>query len=159
MIERHGSLDGSAVRLGIVAARFNETVVRSLVGGALDAARRLGVADDAVEVVWVPGAFEVPLVARALADSGRVDAVVCLGAVVRGDTPHFEYVAGPTASAVASVGHDTGVPVIFGVLTTNTAEQAQARAGGHVGNKGADAAMTAIETVNVLRAVRAGGAI
>lgn len=154
MIVHEGNLSGAGIRLGIVAARFNETVVRTLVNGAVDVARRAGVADDAIELVWVPGAFEIPVVAATLASSGRVDAVLCLGAVIRGDTPHFDYVAGQAASGVAKVGLDTGVPVIFGVLTTDTAEQAEARAGGKAGNKGADAALAAIETVNVLRAVR-----
>jgi len=129
-------------------------VVRTLVAGATDVARRSGVADDDIELAWVPGAFEIPVVAEALARSGRVDAVICLGAVIRGDTPHFDYVAGQAASGVAKVGLDAGVPVIFGVLTTDTAEQAEARAGGKAGNKGADAALAAIETVNVLRSVR-----
>ena len=154
MIVHEGNLSGAGIRLGIVAARFNETVVRTLVNGAVDVARRAGVADDAIELVWVPGAFERPGVAATLASSGRVDAVLCLGAVIRGDTPHFDYVAGQAASGVAKVGLDTGVPVIFGVLTTDTAEQAEARAGGKAGNKGADAALAAIETVNVLRSLR-----
>lgn len=154
MIVHEGALNGAGIRLGIVAARFNETVVRTLVNGAVDVARRAGVADDAIELVWVPGAFEIPVITAALASSGRVDAVLCLGAVIRGDTPHFDYVAGQAAAGVAKVGLDTGVPVIFGVLTTDTAEQAEARAGGKAGNKGADAALAAIETVNVLRAVK-----
>lgn len=149
-----GGLNGTGIRLGIVAARFNETVVRGLVQGALDAARRCGVADDDLELAWVPGAFEIPVVADALAASGRVDAVVCIGAVIRGDTPHFDYVAGGAASGVAKVGLDRGIPVLFGVLTTDTAEQAEARAGGKAGNKGADVALAAIETVQTLRSVR-----
>jgi 6,7-dimethyl-8-ribityllumazine synthase len=155
MIVHEGNLNGAGIRLGIVAARFNETVVRTLVNGAIDVARRAGVADDAVELAWVPGAFEIPVVAAALATSGRVDAVLCIGAVIRGDTPHFDYVAGQAAAGVAKVGLDTGVPMIFGVLTTDTAEQAEARAGGKAGNKGADAALAAIETVNVLRSLKA----
>lgn len=154
MMVHEGALNGAGMRLGIVAARFNETVVKALVSGAVDGARRAGVAADAIELAWVPGAFEIPVVADALARSGRVDAVICLGAVIRGDTPHFDYVAGQAASGVAKVGLDAGVPVIFGVLTTDTAEQAEARAGGKAGNKGADAAFAAIETVNVLRSVR-----
>ncbi len=155
MIVHEGNLNGAGIRLGIVAARFNETVVRTLVNGAIDVARRAGVADDAIELAWVPGAFEIPVVAAALATSGRVDAVLCIGAVIRGDTPHFDYVAGQAAAGVAKVGLDTGVPMIFGVLTTDTAEQAEARAGGKAGNKGADAALAAIETVNVLRSLKA----
>jgi 6,7-dimethyl-8-ribityllumazine synthase len=154
MIVHEGGLNGAGMRIGIVAARFNEAVVKALVAGAVDLARRAGIDDDAIELVWVPGAFEIPVVAASLAASGRVDAVLCLGAVIRGDTPHFDYVAGQAASGVAKVGLDTGVPVIFGVLTTDTAEQAEARAGGKAGNKGADAALAAIETVNVLRSVR-----
>ena len=149
-----GGLIGTGLRLGIVAARFNETVVKGLVQGAIDAARRSGVADDAIELAWVPGAFEIPVVADALAASGRVDAVICIGAVIRGDTPHFDYVAGSAASGVAKVGLDREIPVLFGVLTTDTAEQAEARSGGKAGNKGADVALAAIETVQVLRAVR-----
>jgi 6,7-dimethyl-8-ribityllumazine synthase len=155
MIVHEGGLSGTGIRLGIVAARFNETVVKGLLAGALDVARRSGVADDAIELAWVPGAFEIPVVAGALAASGRVDAVICLGAVIRGDTPHFDYVAGGAATGIAKVGHEAGIPVIFGVLTTDTTEQAEARAGGKAGNKGGDAAWAAIETVRVLRAVRA----
>lgn len=154
MIVHEGGLNGAGIRLGIVAARFNETVVKGLVAGAVDVARRAGVADDALELAWVPGAFEIPVVASAMAASGRVDAVICIGAVIRGDTPHFDYVAGGAANGVAKVGLETGVPVLFGVLTTDTAEQAEARAGGKAGNKGADVALAAIETVQVLRAVR-----
>lgn len=149
-----GGLIGTGLRLGIVAARFNETVVKGLVQGAVDAARRSGVADDDIELAWVPGAFEIPVVADALAASGRVDAVICIGAVIRGDTPHFDYVAGGAANGVAKVGLERGIPVLFGVLTTDTAEQAEARAGGKAGNKGADVALAAIETVQVLRSVR-----
>jgi 6,7-dimethyl-8-ribityllumazine synthase len=156
MIEHRGTLDARNVRVGIVAAQFNETIVRGLVDGALDRLHRLGADDSAIELVWVPGAFELPLAASALAATGRVDAIICLGAVVRGDTPHFEFVAGQSAAGVARVGLDASIPVVNGVLTTETAEQAQARSGGKAGNKGADAAMTAVETVNVLRALRAG---
>ena len=155
MIVHEGGLSGTGIRLGIVAARFNETVVKGLLAGALDVARRSGIADDDLELAWVPGAFEIPVVAGALAASGRVDAVICLGAVIRGDTPHFDYVAGGAATGIAKVGHEAGIPVIFGVLTTDTTEQAEARAGGKAGNKGGDAAWAAIETVRVLRAVRA----
>jgi 6,7-dimethyl-8-ribityllumazine synthase len=150
-----GMLQGSGLRIGVVAARFNETVVKGLVAGALDAARRTGVADDALELAWVPGAFEIPVVAQAMARSGRFDTVVCLGAVIRGDTPHFDYVAGSAANGVAKVGLEAGIPVLFGVLTTDTAEQAEARSGGKAGNKGADVMLAAIETANVLRDVSA----
>ncbi len=150
-----GTIQGAGLRVGVVAARFNETVVNALVAGALDIARRAGIDDDAIELAWVPGAFEIPVVAQALARSGRVDAVVCLGAVIRGDTPHFDYVAGGAATGVAKVGLETGVPVLFGVLTTDSAEQAEARAGGKAGNKGADVMLAAIETVRVLRSLDA----
>jgi 6,7-dimethyl-8-ribityllumazine synthase len=150
-----GMLQGSGLRVGVVAARFNETVVKALVAGAIDVARRTGVADDAIELAWVPGAFEIPVVAQAMARSGRVDAVVCLGAVIRGDTPHFDYVAGSAANGVAKVGLEAGIPVLFGVLTTDTPEQAEARAGGKAGNKGADVMLAAIETANVLRSLGA----
>jgi 6,7-dimethyl-8-ribityllumazine synthase len=150
-----GMLQGSGLRIGVVAARFNETVVKALVDGALDVAHRTGVADDAIELAWVPGAFEIPVVAQALARSGRVDAIVCLGAVIRGDTPHFDYVAGSAANGVAKAGLEAGIPVLFGVLTTDTPEQAEARAGGKAGNKGADVMLAAIETANVLRSLGA----
>jgi 6,7-dimethyl-8-ribityllumazine synthase len=154
MREHTGSLDGRGLRIAIVAARFNERVVRTLVDGALDALRRVGVADDDVDVAWVPGAFEVPLVAAGFAGGGAVDAVVCLGAVIRGETPHFDHVAGAAARGVAHVALESGVPVTFGVLTTDDAVQAEARAGGKAGNKGAEAALAAVETVHVLRSVR-----
>ena len=150
MIEHRANLDGTGRRVALVAGRFNETVVRTLVDGATDMLRRLGVADDAIELAWVPGAFEIPLAAKTLAATGRFDAVICLGAVIRGDTPHFDYVAGQAAAGVARAGLDAGLPIVFGVLTTDTAEQAEARAGGKAGNKGGDAAMTAIEMANLL---------
>src|SRR5215472_8287938 len=132
-------------RFALVAARFNHFVVEHLVGGATDALKRHGVADDAVDLVWVPGSFEIPLVARRLAASGRYAAVVCLGAVIRGDTDHYDYVAGGAANGVAQAALATGVPVIFGVLTCDTLEQAINRAGAKAGNKGFEAALTAIE--------------
>ena len=138
-------------RFALVAARFNHFVVEHLVGGALDGFRRHGVADDALDVVWVPGSFELPLVARRLAAGGKYAAVVCLGAVIRGDTDHYDYVAGEAAKGVAQAALATGVPVIFGVLTCDTLEQAINRAGAKAGNKGFDAALTAIEMVNLLR--------
>ncbi len=122
-----GDLLGRGWRFAIVIARFNETIGRRLLDGALDGLRRHGVADEAIAVAWVPGAFEIPLVARRLAASGRHDAVICLGAVIRGATPHFDYVAGNAAAGVAAAGRETGVPVIFGVLTTDTIEQAVSR--------------------------------
>lgn len=146
-----GRIDASGLRVGIVAARFNEAVVDRLVAGAVDTLVRHGALPDDVHVVWVPGAFEVPVVLRRLATSGDLDALVALGAVVRGSTPHFDYVAGEATSGAAAVARDTGIPVAFGVLTTDTWEQAVERAGGKLGNKGAEAAVSAIETANVLK--------
>jgi 6,7-dimethyl-8-ribityllumazine synthase len=138
-------------RFALVAARFNSTIVEDLVAGALDGLRRHGVADDAIDLVRVPGSFEIPLVAQKLAATGRYAAVICLGAVIRGDTGHYDHVAGEAASGVARAALATGVPVIFGILTCETLEQAINRAGGKSGNKGFDAALTAIEMVNLLR--------
>jgi 6,7-dimethyl-8-ribityllumazine synthase len=150
------ALDGRGMRIAVVAGRFNDHVTEPLLAGALATLEECGVEPDAVSVNWVPGAFEVPLVAAKLAGSGTVDAVVCLGAVIRGDTAHFDYVAGPCAYGVARVALDTGVPVIFGVLTTENLQQAMDRAGGCEGNKGAEAAATAIEMVALLRTLPAG---
>jgi 6,7-dimethyl-8-ribityllumazine synthase len=137
--------------VALVAARFNKAVVDNLVGGALDGLRRHGVADDAIDVVWVPGSFEIPLAAQKLAAAGRYAAVICLGAVIRGDTTHYDHVAGAAASGVAHAALATGVPVIFGILTCETLEQALDRAGAKAGNKGFDAALAAIEMVNLLQ--------
>lgn len=144
-----GSLDGTGLRVGLVAARFNEVIVRPLVDGAVDCLRRHGVGEDDLELAWVPGAFEIPLVARRLAESGRFDVIVALGCVVRGQTAHFDYVA-DQAAEVGAVGLATGVPVMFAVLTTETWEQAVDRAGGKMGNKGWEAALAAIETARLL---------
>ena len=138
-------------RFALVAARFNGTIVDDLVGGALDGLRRHGVADDAIDLAWVPGSFEVPLVAQRLAGTRRYSAVICLGAVIRGDTGHYDHVAGEAAGGVARAALATGVPVIFGILTCDTLEQAVNRAGAKAGNKGFEAALTAIEMVNLLR--------
>jgi 6,7-dimethyl-8-ribityllumazine synthase len=138
-------------RFALVAARFNHTIVQQLVSGALDGLKRHGVADEAVDLVWVPGSLEIPLVAKRLAGSGRYVAVICLGAVIKGDTDHYDYVAGGAANGVAQAALATGVPVIFGILTCDTLEQATNRAGGKAGNKGFDAALTAIEMANLLR--------
>ncbi len=146
-----GGLDAQDLRFACVAARFNEFVVEPLLQGAVDTLRRHGVAAESIDVVRVPGAFEIPLAVRKLAVSGRYDALIALGAVIRGDTPHFDYVAGECASGLARVTLETGLPVAFGVLTTDTVEQATERAGGKDGNKGADAALTAIEMANLLR--------
>lgn len=150
-----GNLVGAGLRFAIVAGRFNELISTRLVGGAQDAFRRHGVNEEAVDLAWVPGAFEVPLVARRLAESRRYDAVIALGAVIRGATPHFDYVAGEAAKGVAAAGLQTGVPVIFGILTTDTIEQAVERAGSKAGNKGWDAAVAAIEMANLLRGLEA----
>ena len=144
-----GDLNGAGLRIALVAGRFNEVVVDKLVSGAQDCLRRHGVADDDVELALVPGAYEIPLVARKLAETGRFDAIVALGAVVRGQTAHFEYVAGHAAD-VGRVAADVGVPITFGVLTTETFEQAVDRAGGKLGNKGWEAALAAIETARLL---------
>jgi 6,7-dimethyl-8-ribityllumazine synthase len=138
-------------RFALVAARFNRLVVEQLVAGALDGLKRHGVPDDAVDLVWVPGSFEIPLVAQRLAASRRYAAVVCLGAVIRGDTDHYDHVAGGAAGGIAHAALNTGVPVIFGVLTCDTLEQALNRAGAKAGNKGFEAAVTAVEMVNLLR--------
>jgi 6,7-dimethyl-8-ribityllumazine synthase len=138
-------------RFILVAARFNRFIVEHLVAGALDGLRRHGVADEAIDVVWVPGSFEIPMVAQRLARSGKYAAVLCLGAVIKGETDHYDYVAGGAAHGVAQAALATGVPVIFGILTCDTVEQAIDRAGAKGGNKGFDAALTAIEMVNLLR--------
>jgi 6,7-dimethyl-8-ribityllumazine synthase len=145
---------GHRRRIAIVVARFNEFVTSRLRDGARDALRKHGVGDEDVVELWVPGAFEIPVVARALARSGGVDAIVCLGAVIRGETPHFAYVAGECARGIADVARDTGVPATFGVLTTETAEQARERAGGKLGNKGWDAAVAALDVAATLASVR-----
>jgi 6,7-dimethyl-8-ribityllumazine synthase len=138
-------------RFAIVAARFNQYLVQQLVAGALDGLKRHGVADDAVDVVWVPGSFEIPPVAQRLAGSKNYVAVITLGAIIRGETDHYDHVASGAASGVAQAAMSTGVPVIFGILTCDTLEQAINRAGGKAGNKGFEAAMAAIEMVNLLR--------
>jgi 6,7-dimethyl-8-ribityllumazine synthase len=146
-----GDLLARDLRFAILAARFNERVVDGLVRGAVDALRRHGASDKNIELVRVPGAFDMPVAARRLAQSRRYDAIVALGAVIRGATAHFDYVAGECSSGLARVAQETGVPLGFGVLTTDTAEQAMDRAGGKAGNKGADAALAAIELANLLR--------
>ena len=146
-----GRVDGTGVRVGVVASRFNDLITKNLLDGARDALRRGGVADDDLTVAWVPGSFEIPLIAKRMAASGRYDAVICLGAVIRGATAHFDHVAGQAASGVARAGLDTGVPVIFGILTTDTIEQALERVGAKGTNRGADAAFAALEVVDLLR--------
>lgn len=146
-----GRVDGAGLRIGIVVARFNGLVTNQLLDGARDALRRGGVADDNVTVAWVPGSLEIPLIAKTMASTGLYDAVVCLGAVIRGATAHFDHVAGQAASGIARAGLDTGVPVIFGVLTTDTIEQALERVGAKGTNRGADAAFAALEMASLLR--------
>ncbi len=148
-----GSLNAKGIKLGFVVSRFNDLVTRSLLEGALDAYRRLGGAEDDVTVLWVPGALELPVAARRLAETGNVDAIIALGAVIRGATYHFEVVAGQSAAGLMKVQLDTGVPVLNAVLTTDTLEQAQERAGSKAGNKGADAVMAAVELVRALAAL------
>jgi 6,7-dimethyl-8-ribityllumazine synthase len=145
-----GAFDARGRRFAVVAAEFNEMVVSKLVEGALACFRLHGVSEDDITLAWVPGAFELPLVAKRLAQSGLHDAVVCLGAVIRGETPHFDFVAGEAARGVQQVGLETGVPVSFGVLTTESMAQALDRAGGKHGNKGWDAAMAAMQMVSLL---------
>lgn len=146
-----GSLAPPSGRFALVAARFNSAIVDQLVAGALDALKRHGIAEDAIDIVRVPGSFEIPLVAQRLAGSGKYAAVICLGAVIRGDTDHYDHVAGQAAGGVARAALATNVPVIFGILTCDTLEQAINRAGAKAGNKGSDAALAAIEMVNLLR--------
>lgn len=148
--EIRGDLRAGGRRFGVVAARFNEIVTRRLLDGALTALRANGVGDDDVDLAWVPGAFELPVVARRMAASGTYDGVICLGAVIRGETAHFDHVAREAASGIRNAAETTGVPVTFGVLTTDTLEQALDRAGGEHGNKGWDAATAAIETASLL---------
>lgn len=146
-----GNLMAQGLKIGIIAARFNEFITSKLVGGAMDALRRHGSIDDDIELAWVPGAFEIPLVAQKMADSKRYDAIICLGAVIRGATPHFDLVSNEVSKGIAQVGLQTRVPIIFGVIATDNIEQAIERAGTKSGNKGFDAAMTAIETANLLK--------
>ncbi|MEM1193771.1 MAG: 6,7-dimethyl-8-ribityllumazine synthase [Pseudomonadota bacterium] len=144
-----GALTGGGLKIAVITTRWNEFVVDKLTDGAVSALRRHGVSDDAIDIVTVPGAYEVPFTARMLAKAGRYDAIVALGAVIRGSTPHFDYVAGEAATGLAKVGHDSGVPVAFGVLTVDTIEQAIERAGTKAGNKGAEAASVALEMANL----------
>lgn len=145
-----GNLAATGRAFGVVASRFNDFIVRPLLNGALDAIKRHGGDTGAVDVVWVPGSYEIPLVAKRLALSGKYDAIVCLGAVIRGATAHFDYVAGGVASGISAVALETNLPVIFGVLTTDTIEQAIERAGTKAGNKGFEAALTAIEMASLI---------
>ncbi|MBI2914555.1 MAG: 6,7-dimethyl-8-ribityllumazine synthase [Firmicutes bacterium] len=148
-----GKLSAQGIRFAIVVSRFNNFITSRLVEGALDTLRRHDATDSDIAILWVPGSLELPLVAKKMASGGRFDAVVCLGAVIRGDTPHFEYVASEAAKGIAQVSLDTGVPTIFGVITADTLEQAIERAGTKAGNKGSDAALAAMEMVNLLRSL------
>ena len=151
-----GNLMGAGLKIGIVISRFNDAIGKELLRGAQDALLRHGVAADAIDVAWVPGAFEIPLVAKRMAESGRYHAVICLGVVIRGATAHFEYVAGQAASGITTAALSSGTPLLFGVLTTENIEQAVERAGTKAGNKGADAAMAAIEMANLLQTIVTG---
>ncbi|NPV70488.1 MAG: 6,7-dimethyl-8-ribityllumazine synthase [Firmicutes bacterium] len=148
-----GNLLATGLRFGIAISRFNEFISTKLLDGALDALKRHGARDEDIEIAWVPGAFEIPLVAKKLAESGRFSAVLCLGAVIRGATPHFEYVAAESAKGVAAAGLATGVPVIYGIITADNLEQAIERAGTKAGNKGWDAAVAGIEMANLVKNV------
>ena len=148
-----GSLDGSGLKIGIVAAKFNEFITDKLVEGAEEALSENGVEGSDVTIAYVPGSFEIPVVASKMAHSGDYDAVVCLGAVIKGDTDHYEYMAGQANSGISDVALSCGIPVIFGILTTHNMQHALERAGGRKGNTGHSCAITAIETVNVLRAI------
>ena len=146
-----GNLIAQGLKVGICASRFNEFIVSKLIGGAQDALERHGADTNNIDLVWVPGAFELPLAAKRLAKSGKYDAVICLGAVIRGSTSHYDYVCNEVSKGIAAVSLETGVPVLFGVLTTENLEQAVERAGTKAGNKGYDCALSAIEMVNLLR--------
>ena len=148
-----GKLVSEGIKVGIVAARFNEFITSKLLGGALDALKRENVKEDDVDVAWVPGAFEIPLVASKMAKSGKYDAIICLGAVIRGSTSHYDYVCAEVSKGIAQVSLSEGIPVMFGVLTTDTIEQAIERAGTKAGNKGFECGQGAIEMVNVLKQV------
>ena len=154
--ELSGDLNGQGLRVAVVVARFNELVTRPLLNAAIGTLTRYGVVDDDINVVWVPGAFELPVVAKSLAKTSRFDAIVCLGAVIRGETGLYDMVAGTAARGISQVGVDTGVPTIFGVLTTENMDQALNRAGGKAGNMGANAAVAAIETARLVQAINTG---
>ena len=148
---KEGKLIGSGIKIGIVVARFNEFICSRLLGGAYDALKRHGVADDDITTAWVPGSFEIPLIAQKMAESGKYDAVICRGAVIRGATSHYDLVCNEAAKGIAQASLKTGVPVLFGVITTENIEQAIERAGTKAGNKGFDVATSAIEMVNLIK--------
>lgn len=146
-----GIYNGEGLKIGIIASRFNEFITSKLVSGAQDSLTRHGVADDDISVAWVPGAFEIPVIAKKMASSGQYDAVICLGAVIRGATSHYDYVCNEVSKGIAAVSLETGLPVLFGILTTDTIEQAIERAGTKAGNKGTDCAMSALEMINLMK--------
>ena len=153
MMVTEGKLLGTGKRFAIIGSRFNEFITSKLIGGAMDALLRHDVAEENINTIWVPGAFEIPLVAKKMAESGKYDAVICLGAVIRGSTSHYDYVCNEVSKGVAQVGLQSGVPTIFGVVTTENIEQAIERAGTKAGNKGADAAMAAMEMASLLKKI------
>lgn len=150
-----GKLVSNDMKIGIVAARFNEFIVSKLIGGAMDALTRHDVKEENIDLAWVPGAFEIPLIAQKMAGSGKYDAVICLGAVIRGATSHYDYVCNEVSKGIAHVSLNSGIPVLFGVVTTENIEQAIERAGTKAGNKGYDSAMAAIEMVNLIKTIEA----
>ena len=154
--ELQPEMDGKGLRVAVVVARFNEFVTRRLLEGAVETLGRHGVSDDDIVLSWVPGSFELPVVAKTLGQTGQYDAVICLGAVIRGETDHYNMVAGQAAAGISAVGRETGVPTIFGVLTTDNMEQAINRAGGKSGNLGSNAAAAAIETARLVQAIKTG---
>lgn len=146
-----GVYSGEGLKIGIIASRFNEFITSKLVSGAEDCLKRHGVADNDISAVWVPGAFEIPVIAKQMAKSEKYDAVICVGAVIRGATSHYDYVCAEVSKGIAAVSLETGIPVLFGILTTDTIEQAIERAGTKAGNKGTDCAMSALEMVNLIK--------
>lgn len=150
-----GKLVSDGIKIGVVNARFNEFITSKLLAGALDGLKRRGVRDEDTDIAWVPGAFEIPLIAQKMAESGKYDAVICLGAVIRGSTSHYDYVCAEVSKGIATVSLQAQIPVLFGVLTTDTIEQAIERAGTKAGNKGYDCALSAVEMVNLIREIEA----
>ncbi|MCY4417028.1 MAG: 6,7-dimethyl-8-ribityllumazine synthase [Chloroflexi bacterium] len=154
--EISGGLDGAGLRVAVVAARFNNVITKNLMEGALGTLSEYGVRDGDISTAWVPGSFELPLAAKTFAESGRYDAVICLGAVIRGETSHYDMVCNQAASGIAAVGRETGIPTMFGVLTTENMEQAINRSGGKVGNLGSDCAVGAIQSARLVQAIKTG---
>ena len=154
--EISGGLDGAGLRVAVVAARFNNVITKNLMEGALGTLTEYGVRDGDISTAWVPGSFELPLAAKTFAESGRYDAVICLGAVIRGETSHYDMVCNQAASGIAAVGRETGIPTMFGVLTTEDLEQAINRSGGKVGNLGSDCAVGAIQSARLVQAIKTG---